>query len=176
MTAVAGQAKKSSVPWWLILLEGISLVILGILFLVSPGMTSVVVVELVGIYFLVAGILRLVSMFVDSSMWGWKLLLGILGIIAGLAVLQHPIWAPMVIGATIVIVLGIEGLIMGIVSLIQAFKGGGWGLGLLGIVNIILGIVLLANLYVVTLSLPWVLGILAIVGGIIAIIGAFRQR
>jgi len=177
MTAdVVGQAKKFGIPWWLVLLEGIALVVLGILFVLSPGITSVVVVEFLGIYWLVVGILRIMSIILDSSLWGWKLFGGVLGIIAGLIVLSHPLWSPLVIGSLIVIVLGIEGLMMGVVSLIQSFQGAGWGLGLLGAVNVVIGIILLANVWAATLALPWIIGILAIVGGIIAIIGAFQTK
>jgi len=33
------------VPWWLVLLEGIALVILGILLFASPGMTTLILVQ-----------------------------------------------------------------------------------------------------------------------------------
>ena len=107
---------------------------------------------------------------------GWKLFAGIVGILAGILILQHPLYAPLLVGAALVIILGIQGLIMGIVGLIQAFQGAGWGVGILGVVSILIGILLLANLWLFTFSLPWVIGILAIVGGIIAIIAAFRVK
>jgi uncharacterized membrane protein HdeD (DUF308 family) len=46
----------------------------------------------------------------------------------------------------------------------------------MGAISILFGILLLVNVWVATFSLPWVLGILAVVGGIIGIIGAFRLR
>jgi uncharacterized membrane protein HdeD (DUF308 family) len=82
----------------------------------------------------------------------------------------------LVVGATLIIILGIQGLIYGGVSIYQAFKGAGWGVGILGVVSVIFGIYLLANIGASTFVLPWVLGILAIVGGVIAIVMAFRQR
>lgn len=164
------------VPWWLVLIEGIALVIIGILFLANPARTSVIVIQALGLYWLITGILGLVSLFIDRSAWGWKLFTGILGIVAGIIILQHPLWSPLVVGATLVIVLGIQGIILGIFQLIMALQGGGWGLAILGVVSIIFGIVLLTNVFVATVSLPWVLGIFAIVGGIIAIFQAFRQR
>jgi uncharacterized membrane protein HdeD (DUF308 family) len=129
-----------------------------------------------GIYWLIAGIFKIISIFLDHTMWGWKLLAGILAIIAGIIVLQHPVWSPIILGATLVIILGIQGVIYGGISIWQAFKGGGWGVGILGAISVFFGIYLLANFQAATLVLPWVLGIFAIAGGAIAIVMAFRQR
>ncbi len=177
MAAASVSAKETNaVPWWLVLIEGIALILLGIFLLTSPGATTLVLVQFLGIYWLVAGIFKIVSMFLDHSMWGWKLFAGILGIIAGIIVLQHPIWSPLVVGSTLVILLGIQGIIYGGIGLWQAFKGAGWGTGILAVLSIIFGIYLLANIGQATLVLPWVVGILAIVGGIAAIVLAFRLK
>lgn len=176
MAAATASMKDQSVPWWLVLLEGIALLILGFLFISSPAKTAIVVTQVLGIYWLIAGIFKIISIFIDSSMWGLKLFAGILGIIAGLIVLDNTFIAPMVVGATLVIILGVEGIIFGAVGLWQAFKGAGWGAGILGIISILFGILLLANLWAFTFSLPWALGLLAIVGGIAAIIMAFKLK
>ncbi|MGD2040391.1 MAG: DUF308 domain-containing protein, partial [Anaerolineae bacterium] len=118
----------------------------------------------------------IIAIFLDSSLWGWKLLAGILGILAGLVVLNHPFWSPLVVFGTLVIVLGIQGIIYGAIGLYQAFKGAGWGTGILGGLSVIFGIYLLFNIGASTLVVPWVLSIFAIVGGIMSIIVAFRLR
>jgi uncharacterized membrane protein HdeD (DUF308 family) len=104
------------------------------------------------------------------------LFIGILGILAGLVIMRHPLWSSFLVPTVAVIVLGIQGLIMGVVRLIQAFQGEGWGAGILGVLSILFGIVLLANPFIAGLTLPWVLGIFGIVGGIFAIIAAFRLK
>ena len=177
MSAASVSAKETeAIPWWLVLIEGIALALLGIFLVTSPGATTLVLIQFLGIYWLVAGIFRIVSMFLDHSMWGWKLFAGILGIIAGILVLQHPIWSPFVVGSTLVILLGIQGIIYGGVGIWQAFKGAGWGTGILAALSVIFGIYLLANIGQATLVLPWVIGILAIVGGGAAIFLAFRLK
>ena len=177
MTAVqVSRSESEMVPWWLVLLEGIALLVLGILLLLKPGMTTLIVVQFLGIYWFIAGIFKIISIFLDSSMWGWKLLAGILGIVAGIIVIQHPLWSPVMIGATLVIILGIEGIIMGGISIFQAFKGAGWGAGILGALSLIFGIILLFNAWILAFSLPWVIGIFAIVGGILSIVMAFRIK
>ncbi|NKQ36339.1 MAG: hypothetical protein HF973_12070 [Chloroflexi bacterium] len=174
--ASAENTQMTGFPWWLALLEGIALIILGFLFLSSPGMTSLIAVQFLGIYWLVAGIFRIVSMFLDHTAWGFKLFAGIIGIIAGIVIIQSPLWSTALVGATLIIVLGVQGLIGGVFALIAAFQGAGWGAGVLGGISIIFGILLLANVWVFTFSLPWVLGVFALASGIVAIITAFKMR
>ena len=91
-------------------------------------------------------------------------------------VLQHPLWSPLVIGATLVIILGVQGLVFGVIGLVQAFRGAGWGAGILGAVSILFGLLLLFNVGGFTLALPWTIGLLALVGGVLSTIAAFRLR
>ena len=165
-------------PWWLLLMGGILNIIVGILLLVNPAKTTIAFVWVLGLYWLVQGILTLVAMFLDHSAWGWKLFMGILGILAGIVVMRHPIASAVVLPAIFVLLLGIQGVIVGGISLVLAFKGGGWGAGLLGAVSIVFGIILIlnyANLATV-LTFIWIVGIFAIAGGIVQIYHAFQQR
>ncbi len=164
-------------PWWLILLEGIALVIVGILLITDTDTTVFTLVLFLGIWWFISGIFDLISLFIDRTHWGWKLFTGILGIIAGLAIIRHPIWASALLPATLVWVLGIFGIIIGAMALIRAFQGAGWGTGILGIVSIVLGIIVLgANVGVAIATIIIVGAIWAIVGGIVAIVYAFRVR
>jgi len=70
MTAMVKEAEAAGVPWWMVLIEGIALGILGLLLLASPGMSTFLLVQFVGIYWLVAGIFKIISIFLDSSGWG----------------------------------------------------------------------------------------------------------
>ena len=108
--------------------------------------------------------------------WGWKLFVGVLGIIAGIIVLQNPIWSSVLVPTVLVIILGIQGIIIGVVNIVQAFQGAGWGAGILGALSIVLGLVLLANAFVASFALAYVLGIFMIIGGIAAVVMAFRLK
>jgi uncharacterized membrane protein HdeD (DUF308 family) len=163
-------------PWLLVLLEGIAAVILGILMLTAPGVTLFILVQVLGIFLLIAGIFRIVSIFIDSSSWGWKLLAGILGILAGILVLRYPLWSTIVLPMWIVFLVGILALVQGILGLVLAFQGGGWGVGILGGLGIIFGLILVANPVIGVVALPFVLGVFMLVGGIVAIVWAFRLR
>lgn len=163
-------------PWWLVLIEAVAAIIIGLLLLISPVSTLLVLVRLLGFYFLVSGILSIIGIFIDSTSWGWKLFSGILGILAGIVIVEHPLWSTLIVPATFVWMLAAIMIIIGVVSLIMAFQGAGWGRGVLGVLSILLGIVLLARPLLATISLPLVLGILAITGGLLALFDAFRLR
>ena len=168
--------ETKAMPWWLILIEGFLAIIVGILLFTSTAQTMVGLIVFLGLYWLIKGIFDIISMFVDHTAWGWKLFIGIIGILAGLLILRNPLMSTFVVPVIFTWVLGFYAIMAGIVMLIQAFKGGGWGIGILGVLSIIFGVLLLANIWVATLVLPWVFGILAIVGGIFALILAFRLR
>ena len=72
--------------------------------------------------------------------------------------------------------MGISGLFIGVIGLIGAFRGGGWAAGILGVINLFFGILLIGSPFIAGLALPWVYGVMAVAGGIFAIIAAFRQR
>jgi uncharacterized membrane protein HdeD (DUF308 family) len=176
-TTLAESSEGMSVPWWVVLLEGIAAVIIGILLLTAPGIPMFALIQIIGFFWLIGGIFRTVSIFVDSSSWGWKLLGGVVGILAGLVILQHPLWSSLLLPAVYVVVLGIQGIILGGASLVMAFTGGGWGTGVLGVLSILLGLVLLVNpLFIGIAVLPFVLGAVALLGGILAIVAAFMMR
>ncbi len=170
------QTKQSGAPWWLVLIQGIAAIIVGIMLLTSPGSTILIIVQILGIYWLISGIFGIVSLFVDRTAWGWKLFSGILGILAGIVIIQHPIWSAVLIPTTLVIILGLAGIVLGAVQLYMAFKGGGWGVGILGALSILFGLLLLFNPIVGAVALPFVLGGVGIVGGIIAVVTSFRMR
>jgi len=72
--AEATMTKEESVfPWWVVLIEGIAAIIIGILLLANPRATTVVLIQFLGIYWFIIGIIDIVRIFIDSSMWGWKL-------------------------------------------------------------------------------------------------------
>lgn len=176
MTPASAKRKSAGFPWWAILIQGIFAIVIGILLLTNPAATTKALVQFLGIYWLVAGIFSLVGMFIDSTMWGWKLFAGIVGILAGITILDHPIWSTILVPAVLVLFIGISGLIIGTVGLIAAFQGAGWGPGILGILSIIFAIIVLASPYIAALYLPWVLGIFGIIGGSVAVFHSFKQR
>src|SRR3954471_2238678 len=110
-TAAVAAPARSLTPWWLMLLEGIALVLIGIMLFTDTDQTVFTLVLFIGIWWFVSGIFDLVSLFMDRTQWGWKLASGILGIIAGLAIVRHPYWAAILVPATLVWVVGLIGVV-----------------------------------------------------------------
>lgn len=174
--ASATRAAQSSI-WWLFLLQGIAGILFGVMLITAPGATLVTLVTFLGFYWLFTGVLSLVQMFVDRSVpWIWLLLSGILGIAAGFIVLRHPLLAAMMIPTFIIIVLGVEAVIMAGVNMAAAFKGGGFASFVLGIVNLLIGFILLSSPATAALAVPFVFGAILLVQGILHTIWAFRVR
>ena len=165
-------------PWWVVLVEGIFALIFGLLLITAPGSTSLFLVTVLGFYWLIRGIFSIIEIFIPNTgtHWGWLLFMGILGIIAGMVVLRNLGYATVLVGTFIIVFLAVDALIMGIMGLIRAFTGGGWGPGILGILTIIIAILLFTNVFGEVLALPIVIGAILIVGGIVAIFFSFRIR
>jgi uncharacterized membrane protein HdeD (DUF308 family) len=168
--------QQSSI-WWVFLLQGVAGILLGLMLITDPGATLVVLVTFLGFYWLFTGVMALVRVFVDRSVpWIWSLLVGIVGILAGLLVLRHPLFAALTVPAMIVIILGVEGLIMGVLDIIGGFTGGGIGSFFLGVVNFVIGLLLLGSPLVAALAVPLVFGVILLIQGIGLIVLAFRAR
>ena len=144
----------------------------------SQGGDLSTAIAFVGIYWLIAGIVEIVGMFNDHKAWGWKLFIGIVSIIAGVYVLMYPVAAAVALPRVTVLILGLWGLMQGTVLLIMAFKGGGWGAGILGVVAIFFGLILIGEYGSLGsgLAMLWVAAFWGVIGGILLMIQAFRQR
>jgi uncharacterized membrane protein HdeD (DUF308 family) len=180
-TAVAtpsafGTATARDFPWWMMLIEGIAALILGIFFFTNPVATTVTVVWFVALYWVITGVIQVVSLFWDRTQWGWKLAWGIISILAGWFVLTDILVGTAALLFIYVIIIAVQGIILGIVQIAQATKGAGWGRGVLGGLSIFFGILLLAWNWKVVVVLPWVFGIFAVIGGIAAIFASFQLR
>jgi uncharacterized membrane protein HdeD (DUF308 family) len=169
-------------PWWLMLIEGIALAVVGAILLWANFPQRVeaylFLVTVLGIWWVVRGTMDIIGIFSDSSAWGWKLLMGVISLLAGLWILMYPVVSATVLPRIAVLVLGIWGFIAGIVLLLMAFRGGGWGTGILGVVEAVIGLILIMN-YARPgsgLSFLWAAAICALIGGIVLIVRAFQAR
>ncbi len=99
-----------------------------------------------------------------------------MGILAGLFVVNHPLMAALVLPATLVVILGIDGLAMGVFEIVRGVKGGGIGAFVLGAANILIGVLLLARPFAAALAVPFIFGVILLVEGVGLIFLAFKTR
>jgi len=76
-------------PWWLILLWGILALIIGVLFLTTPVITTMILITFIGAFWLVGGLFSLGSLFVDKTNMGLKIFLAVINIIAGTVIIDR---------------------------------------------------------------------------------------
>lgn len=161
--------------WWLLLAGGISSLIVGVLLLVWPSETLATVAWIVGIYLLFAGCIGIGLAFAEpSDSRATALLRGALAGVAGLIVIRHPGDTTLVIALAIGILLVITG-VMKLVAVSAAVSGRGWLL-LGALLDIAIGIVLVAWPQFGVNSLAILLGIALLIRGLIEIVGAFALR
>ena len=168
-TQVPGQS------WWSLLARGIIAVLFGLAALFWPGLTLFVLVYIFGAFVLVEGIIAIYHAFQERRQTNWWMLLleGIAGVILGILVF---IW-PGITALILLFLIAAWALITGIIELVAAFTTGmGWLLALAGALSILLGIVLFARPRAGILSLVWVIGIYAIIWGVLLIVRAFQAR
>ena len=177
MSTQSQEQTQIAVPWWLILIQGIASVALGGYLLVKPGMTLVIMVQFLGWYWLFSGVFALVGLFQNRTAWGWTLFSGILGILAGSMVIGSYISSAIIVTATFVLIMGIQGIIAGAFGLYASVaKGAGVGAGIMGALSMFFGFIIVSNPVVAGSVLPFVVGVFAVAGGIAAIVMAFKSK
>jgi uncharacterized membrane protein HdeD (DUF308 family) len=164
--------------WWLVLLQGVLSVVLGVLALARPGVTLGALILLWGLFALLNGVVDVFSALgaaASHRSWGWHLAGGLFGILAGLAILRWP-------GLSALFVLylvAIWAIMMGIVRVVGAIADHealphAWLVALAGVVSVLFGIAMFAWPGVGLLTLVYLVGIYAIMYGVIACVLAFR--
>ena len=166
----------SKAPWWSVLLEGIIAIIIGLFLLYEPVTTTILLIQILGIFWLVEGIIAVIGALIFSKDGKWKLLSGILSIILGVVILMYPIFSPYIVLRFLVIFIGALAIVNGAVILTSGLKEREWGMGILGGLSIILGLLLLTNSLAGVMVLPWAFGFFLIVGGIGTVIWGIKMR
>lgn len=107
-------------PSALLILLGIVLVIFGVLALANPLAASIAVTTLVGIAFLLGGVIQLWLAFSDETNPHrvWTGVIGVISLLAGVSLLANPLEG--VISLTLL--LGVLFLVTGIVRLVMALR------------------------------------------------------
>ncbi|WP_137843643.1 DUF308 domain-containing protein [Microbacterium sp. 2FI] len=160
---------------------GVLAVIVGILILVWPGKTAMVVAAIIAIYAIAAGLVYAGLGIFSKTKGGWArvghIALGVLFIIAGVIAMFNLGAATAWLAVFIGILVGIMWIVEGIVSLstLGDASSKGWTI-FFAILSIIAGILVLFSPVWGVVVLWWILGISLIVLGIINVIRAFTFK
>jgi uncharacterized membrane protein HdeD (DUF308 family) len=147
--------------WVMFLVEGIILLILGLIAIVVPPIATLAVEILIGWLFLVSGIVGLITTFWmrDAPGFWWSLFSAVIGIAAGVVLLGWPVSGALSLTIVLIAFFAIEGIVTIMFALDHKRElSGRWGWMLAsGIVDLILAAIILSGL---PASAAWAIGLL----------------
>jgi uncharacterized membrane protein HdeD (DUF308 family) len=158
------------------LLGGITTLIFGAILVFRQDAAIGIVALLIGLWWLIQGAFLVFSVFIDSTDAWWKLLLGIIGVTAGIVVLSNPVQSGTLLGSALAIFLGVMGLLAGVVGVIGGFRGGGLPAILFGVVSAAVGLLLMFYPEGSFSTAVTIVGIILMVNGVVSMFLAFAAR
>jgi len=161
------------------LFRGIVSVLFGVIALVWPKMTLSALVFVFGLFAVISGITAVVAALRHTEFpgWGWLLAEGILGFLVGAVAL---IW-PGITALAFIYLLAAWAILTGVFEVITPLAypmGGGRALltVLAGVLSIIFGILIAAQPSSGLLAVVWLIGVYAILFGIMYVVIYFESR
>lgn len=166
--------------WWMMLIWGVAIAIFGLCAILWPHLTLLTLILLFGVFALVNGVLGIATAIQGRrvmSSWWMGLVAGVISILIGLAILFWPHATAMVI----LYLIASWAIITGVLQLSEAIGGLGryppLFLAISGLAALILGIILfVASPLVFLLALVWIIGVYALIAGVMFILRAFYFR
>lgn len=158
--------------------SGVVALILGIVLLVWPDKTLSIIAILLGIYFLVAGIVRLAlgifSRGISGGLRTLNILFGLLLVIAGIIAIKNSAAAAAGLLILLVAIIGIGWIVEGVIAIVESGRAAsrGWAITY-GILGVVAGIIVLIIPGWSAAALLLLTGIVLIVLGIVGIVRAF---
>jgi uncharacterized membrane protein HdeD (DUF308 family) len=174
----------ASQTWWLVLLRGIAVLLLGIALLTNPAATVMILVQFLGAYWIADGIFTLVHALKGRKVaknWGRGLFVGIPSIVAGLIIFSRPLASAILTVTFLVYLIAFWSMFFGINSIVTGIRlhkevNNEWSMILGGIISTLFGILLLVSPMMSAMTLVWLIAVFALVDGIILIVLSFKVR
>jgi uncharacterized membrane protein HdeD (DUF308 family) len=166
--------------WWAFVLRGVVAILFGLLAFARPGITLEALVLLFAFWALFDGILALISSVGAAEAhepWWPLVLIGLLGIAAGVLALK---W-PGITALALLLVIAYWSIFRGILEIAAAVRmrnliPGEWWMVFGGIASIAFGVLLVIYPGSGLLALVWLIGIYAVIFGIASLMLGFRLR
>jgi len=166
--------------WWTFVLRGIVAILFGVLAFVQPGITVAALVILFALWALFDGVLALIGSIAAAEAhepW-WPLVLGgLLGVAAGIAAFK---W-PGITALALLLIIAYWSIFRGILEIAAAVRlrhviqGEAW-LILAGIASVAFGVLLVLYPGPGVLAVVWLIGIYAVIFGILELMLGFRLK
>jgi len=163
--------------WGWILAYGVLSIVLGILAFLNPFAATYAATLVIGAFLIAAGLVSIAAGFAgrDHEGRGYAIGFGVLSLVIGLVMAFAPATAAISLTLLVAVWLGIRGALE--IGLGTRFKRGRGLMIVLGVVNILLAIYVLATLPWAALTLPgFILGISFLLGGIASVASALIHK
>jgi uncharacterized membrane protein HdeD (DUF308 family) len=172
-----GLAKKI---WIFAVIRGVLAIIFGLVALFAPIATAIALAIVIGVFAIVTGVFDIIEAIRHrgSSSMVLRIVLGAVSILFGILVL---VW-PGISLAILVIMVGVWAIITGILQIMssvrhRAVPDSGWVWGIIGgALSILFGVVVLIWPGTGLVAIIWIIGIWAVVWGIILIVLGVKLR
>ncbi len=170
--------------WWIVLLRGIALTVLGGLLIAKPGITVIVLVQFLGAYFLVDGVFSVFHSIKGRKYmqgWVWGIFMGALEILTGIIVFTNPLVSTIVTASVLVYCVAFMAMLFGVLGIVTGIQvrkeiKGEWAMIAGGVLAIIFGVILIMNPMASMSVYLIVMGVMALMGGLIQIFASFQIR
>lgn len=168
---LTGVFRQTRIVWGI---RAVVALIVGVLVLVWPQSTVGALAVLLGIYFVILGIVRVVQGFTDKDLNGGgkaaNFILGAIILAAGVIVIRNPFET----AVFIVILIGISWIFEGVATLIDTARGNGSGVSIvIGILIALAGVLVILFADGVTVAYAVFFGITLIVVGVLDLVLLF---
>jgi uncharacterized membrane protein HdeD (DUF308 family) len=165
--------------WWAVALRGVAAVLFGLMALIWPGITLIVLVALFGAYVLVDGVMAIATAIGRGPgvPRAWLIVEGVADIVVGVLTFTWPGITTMVL----LWVIAAWAIVTGAIEIVNAVRlrrelHGEWLLALGGVLSVLFGIALVVWPVVGALGLVMLIGAYAVVFGVALIALATRLR
>lgn len=158
-------ARDVARAWWLFAIVGVASLVAGIILIARPSNSLAVLAVVVGIFLLLDGIVQLISSFGhDVENRALSAILGVLGVVVGIALVRHPFHGVAAIG----LLLGIWLVAAGLVRLVRVLAIGAHRLlgVLIALLEVVVGIVIVSDPHIGYTALAILAGIWLVINGL----------
>jgi uncharacterized membrane protein HdeD (DUF308 family) len=149
--------------------------VFGLLALLWPGVTVVVLALLVGAYIVVEGVATIITGFRrarDAAQRTAYLLAGLIGVVAGVVAL---VW-PGITALVLALLFGAWAVITGMMDIWAATRiRGQWLMVAVGVLSVVAGVFVMARPMLGVLAVAVVVGAFALVTGVLMLVEAWRE-
>ena len=164
--------------WWLLLVRGLLVLVLGIFAIYSPGAVLATFLLYIGIVALLGGVFTIIAtLFSKDSDKMTGILEGLLYLVIGVLFL----WSPLFVVASIIYFIAIWALVSGIMQIVSAIRlrkiiSNEW-IGIVsGIISILFALILFFNVVESANAVIMTFGVFAIISGLLQIMLSFKLK